>query len=321
MPKYDAVRRAVVAERSAALSAGIAILAVLIPTVLRGLLGQTGAAMPFVTYYPAILLAAIFTGWRWAGLATLLSAFVANHLFLPRSLLDHPTAPHMVLVGFFALSCTIIVLTGDALRRTMREMEQAAHEREIYGREMFHRVQNVLAVVQALARTGDPDQSIAAYREALSGRIAALSAANQYLWDPARHQHPVRHLVELALEPFNSPRRFTLAGPDCMLPPEHGHQLVLVLHELAANALRHGALTVPGGMVAIEWQAGPPAFRLEWRETGGPPVRPPSRKGLGTRLLASQRKFAIDFDFAVTGVVCTVVALQAPGDGQLRASG
>ncbi|MDE2405103.1 MAG: sensor histidine kinase [Sphingomonadales bacterium] len=311
MAKYDAIKRAVVARRTPAAKALILVAVVIVPTALRLLLGGSATAMPFVTYYPGILFAAIFAGWRWGALATALSALAANRLFLPQSLLSDPTPTRLALLAYFALSCAVIVATGEALRRTMREMERAAAEREVFGREMFHRVQNVLAVVQALARTGDPGQDVAQFRDALSGRIAALSAANQHLWDPARHQRPVRRLVELALEPFGSPRRFTMEGPEQVLSPDHGHQLVLILHELAANAIRHGALSAAAGKVAIAWTGSADDFRLEWCESGGPPVSPPSRRGLGTRLLESQRLFRVASDYRPAGLVCTIEARNA----------
>ena len=87
MARYQAIRRAVVAERPWYLKALIAIGVFVVPTVLRLLLGATVTPMPFVTYYPAILFAAVFAGWRWATLATAMSATAANFLFLPQSLL------------------------------------------------------------------------------------------------------------------------------------------------------------------------------------------------------------------------------------------
>jgi two-component sensor histidine kinase len=105
-------------------------------------------------------------------------------------------------------------------------------------------------------------------------------------------------------------------GPDLRLPPKTAVSLALALHELATNAVKYGALSNNEGRVAIRWSTdcenGTKMLRLVWSESNGPTVRPPERRGFGTRLiersLASEFDGEVAIDFAPTGVVCTVVA-------------
>ena len=113
----------------------------------------------------------------------------------------------------------------------------------------------------------------------------------------------VADLIGQAVAPFRHDDAMSVEGPFRTLPPGAGYQLILLLHELCTNALKHGALSVPEGRVHISWTGEPHPFRLEWRETGGPPVVPPAHKGLGSRLFAGQSAFAVEVKYEVGGVV------------------
>ena len=116
------------------------------------------------------------------------------------------------------------------------------------------------------------------------------------------------------------PPRISLECPDLRLPPEGALALTMILHELCTNAVKHGALSVPGGRAALVWtvEAGPDTdtLRVTWCECGGPPVVPPTRKGFGTRLLergfAGNRTASLTYEAA--GVVYRAAnPLPAPG--------
>src|SRR5204862_4661633 len=102
----------------------------------------------------------------------------------------------------------------------------------------------------------------------------------------------VHRLVETALAPFRAGDTFFVEGPACELPRDACVPLGLALHELATNASKYGALSVPGGSVALLWTVGEGEgrlLRMVWRERGGPPVTAPTRAGMGTQLLRRQR--------------------------------
>ena len=111
----------------------------------------------------------------------------------------------------------------------------------------------------------------------------------------------------------HAPERFTLGGPSLRVGPSAALSLSLLLHELATNAAKYGALSAPPGRVAVAWAiagAGEAAaFRLDWSEAGGPPVAPPSRKGFGTRLI--ERGLAgggVTMEYSVDGLACRLTA-------------
>lgn len=183
--------------------------------------------------------------------------------------------------------------------------------------ELNHRVKNTLATVQSIAaqtlRNAGVDKPI---REALESRLLSLAQAHDILtrenWSGAN----LRDVVSKALTPFRAEDRFTVAGPDVWLTPRAALAIALALHELATNAVKYGALSKQTGSVTLRWQTvlGTEGWTLtlRWTEQGGPPVKPPSRKGFGSRLI--ERGLAGDLggeakmDYRSTGLVCTIIA-------------
>ncbi|MBX3567017.1 MAG: GAF domain-containing protein [Rhizobiaceae bacterium] len=184
-------------------------------------------------------------------------------------------------------------------------------------RELNHRVKNTLATVQALAtqtvrHARDPREFLGAF----SARLQALGAAHGLLSDHEWRNISLRELARTEVQPFDDPRRTRIAisGPDVTLTPDQALGLGIVLHELASNALKYGALSVPDGSVALGWQrAGRGAERrlvMRWSEHGGPPVEPPSRTGFGNiliqRSLAKVLDSEIRHEFRGSGVVADI---------------
>jgi PAS domain S-box-containing protein len=169
--------------------------------------------------------------------------------------------------------------------------------------ELNHRVKNTLATVQSLmvqtARTAAFAQDpMARFTVDFQGRILALSRAHELLTASTWEGATLQQAVTLSLAPWSGTppesregtRRVAWDGPEVWLRPRQALGLSMALHELATNATKHGALSSPRGQVEITWQLKPMAdgtahVRLDWRESDGPPVTPPSRKGFGSRLL------------------------------------
>ncbi len=154
--------------------------------------------------------------------------------------------------------------------------------------ELSHRVKNVLAVVQSMAaRTLTGGRSLSEASEILVKRLHALSRAHEMLTTRNWRGAPLLAIIEGELAPFAS--RTRIEGPDIMIGPRMAQTLALVLHELATNASKHGALSNDEGQISVTWSVTPvdgiERFKFEWRETGGPPVDAPTRKGFGTALL------------------------------------
>ncbi len=176
--------------------------------------------------------------------------------------------------------------------RATQKLTAAANEQNILARELSHRVQNVLSVVQALAsQTSVEGRNGLEYRHAFIGRLRALAAAENLIFEDRDDTLDLRNLIEAVLEPHAADRPDTIEvdGEPARLSARSARMLGLALHELATNASKYGALSVPDGRVSLRWtlQSRPDGQHatLIWRETDGPPVRPPERRGFGTRLL------------------------------------
>ena len=185
--------------------------------------------------------------------------------------------------------------------------------------ELNHRVKNNLAMVQAIAAqafrsAGDLAGAEASFR----ARIMALAMATDLLTGEEGVRPSLRQVLELAVRAHApSAARFALRGPDLALPPKAAQALSLAVHELATNALKHGAWSSAEGAVAIDWTSeagedGARTLRLEWREHGGPAVEPPQRRGFGSRLiergLAGELGGKVAMLFERPGLACIVEA-------------
>ncbi|MEJ6783382.1 sensor histidine kinase [Aminobacter sp. Piv2-1] len=172
------------------------------------------------------------------------------------------------------------------------ERHTAEERQRLLLRELNHRVKNTLATVQALAsqtvrHAREPRQ----FLDAFSERLRALGLAHGLLSDHEWRGIGIRELARLELSPFDEADapRISIAGQDVLLDPDQTLGLALVLHELASNALKYGALSVPAGRVTVSWviQGGKGERRLvlDWTESGGPEVTPPTHHGFGSILI------------------------------------
>ncbi len=194
-----------------------------------------------------------------------------------------------------------------------------AEERErLLNRELSHRLKNTLAMVQAIASQtlrNAPDMATA--RETLGSRLAALSRAHDLLLGPGQAATEIGAVAHdtLALHD-DGQNRIRLSGPSVRLDANAALSLALILHELATNAAKYGALSVPEGTVDLHWeidhQDGADLFHLVWRERGGPSVTEPTRRGFGSRLvergLPGAVSGSVEQRFEPGGLVCRMEA-------------
>jgi PAS domain S-box-containing protein len=203
----------------------------------------------------------------------------------------------------------------EAVAGTTRDVtDRKRHEErlELLIHELNHRVKNSLATVQSLAQQSLRScTDIAKARDLFEGRLVALSKAHDILtrahWEAAE----IPLVVSDALAPYRGAGLILAEGPALKLAPQAALALSMALHELVTNALKYGALSDPNGHIAIIWRAdGDKDFRLEWRESGGPKVAPPARRGFGTRLieqgLAAELGGQVVLEFAPEGVCCII---------------
>ena len=202
--------------------------------------------------------------------------------------------------------------------RDVTEMRAEDARRELLSHELGHRLKNQLAMVQAIAsQTLRSAPDLVSARRRLSERIAVLSAAHDLILTGGKGASTVSQLVEQMTQVHDDPadRRIDVKGPTLKVGSRPSLSLSLMLHELATNAVKYGALSVPEGRVTLNWRvAGAKSDRFEmiWKETGGPPVEPPRATGSGMKLinagLNGTADTTVDVDFHPSGLSCVISA-------------
>ena len=180
--------------------------------------------------------------------------------------------------------------------------------------ELDHRVKNILSNVSAVARlSSHRAQSVAAFVDSLDGRIQAISRAHGLLRRGAWAGASLTELASDALAPFQSSGNIRIDGPPVSIVPEVAQSMALILHELATNAVKHGALSTPSGRVKLSWsRPSTGQLRFVWQESGGPRTAPPATKGFGLTVLqtaASDLGAVANYHFGDQGFLYT---LQGP---------
>jgi PAS domain S-box-containing protein len=198
------------------------------------------------------------------------------------------------------------------------EMKQAIEQRDALVAELTHRIKNTLAVVVAMAeQTRRLSLAPEDFHPSFLGRLHALSRAHDALFRQGWTGASLEAVVREALAPHMEPGRITIAGPAVPVAANAAVALGIALHELATNAVKHGALSSPAGRVRLGWGEAEPdgtgqAWHvLRWEESGGPRVTGrPERRGMGTRLLegglGGQLGGTVMLDFASAGLCCTI---------------
>ncbi len=187
--------------------------------------------------------------------------------------------------------------------------------------ELNHRVRNMLQIVAAVStHTLRRAASLEDFGVVFSGRIRALARAHELVSLGGWADVPLLDLIEKELEPYApGANRLTTVGISVNLKPKAALALGMVLHELATNAAKHGALSADGGQVTIAWSEenrdGEPRFVLRWSETGGPKPDPaPTRQGFGSELIEREVRHdlggAVGMTFGAEGLVATLVLPQ-----------
>jgi len=205
------------------------------------------------------------------------------------------------------------IIGASKIARDITERKRSEAQITILAREAEHRANNVLATVQATVHLTQADTP-EGLKQAIEGRIQALANVHR-LFVQSRWQGAELHgLVKEELAAYSQGResRVQIDGPNVLLEPNAAQAIAVALHELATNAAKYGALSVPDGHVRVEWsheQNG--RLVLRWIETGGPPVEPPTRRGFGTRVMENmvrgQLKGELRLDWRAQGLACEIV--------------
>lgn len=241
------------------------------------------------------------------------------------------SAPHdrpglsPVAITVFALGTLVSILAGIATLLMVRRFQlisaalEVMNEQEairgVLTRELTHRVKNTLATVLSLASlTRRNATDVDDYVQRFTARLRALSATQDILtnadWKLAR----LSEVIKAELAPFlvTKDDRVHIVGPEVALTPNVAMSVGLAVHELATNAAKYGALSVGDGQLDIGWtiREDSKAVQLRWKESGGPPVARPERRGFGSdlveKVVARELKTEIEIDFQPDGVACNL---------------
>jgi len=176
-------------------------------------------------------------------------------------------------------------------------------------------VKNTLAMIQSFASLTLKNSTPADFHYALMGRIHALASAHDLLTKSSWSDASLNNLVSAELAAFNrEPSRIAWRGGEISLTSKQALGLGMVIHELATNAVKHGALSTPTGCVSLDWRisegAKPEQLEILWTEHEGPPVEPPSRVGFGSRLIrqivSNDLGGSLNYAFESRGLRCSI---------------
>ena len=220
----------------------------------------------------------------------------------------------LLLAFMISISVPSLALSADL---AMRER----HERHIEDimLELSHRSKNLLAVVQSIARQiARRTKNFEDFDAAFSARIGALAEVHDLLVTRNWQGADIREVIRSQLAPFaqSEDGRVTIKGPELLLRPKAVEHIGLVLHELATNATKYGALSSPTGSVSIRWKINPGdgelrQIQIDWQESGGPPVTVPEHKGFGHMVITHVAPKALEghtnLNFAVDGLRWTLL--------------
>ena len=200
------------------------------------------------------------------------------------------------------------IIAASKIARDITERKRSEGQIAILAREAEHRAKNVLATVQAtihLTQSDTPE----GLKQAIEGRIQALANVHRLFVESRWQGAELHSLAKEELAAYQG--REQIDGPSVTLEPNAAQAIAVILHELATNAAKYGALSVPNGHVRIEWsheQNG--QLVLRWTEKGGPPVEPPTRRGFGARVMENMvrgLKGELHFDWHPEGLACEIV--------------
>ncbi|MGH6890008.1 MAG: sensor histidine kinase [Rhizomicrobium sp.] len=199
------------------------------------------------------------------------------------------------------------VIGASKIARDITERKRSQQQQSLLLNEMKHRIKNTLATVQALATQtlrGVSADELARF----NARLIALGGVHDMMTLESWNEIAIGDVIQGALNPFRElhRERIVVSGSgNVYLDGTKSLQLAMVLHELATNAVKYGALSNGSGSVRLAWEVDSPAHaaRLRWHESGGPPVSPPDRKGFGSKLIEYSTQNA-QLDYRPEGFAC-----------------
>lgn len=271
--------------------------------------------VPFITFFPSVMLTAFYCNVPVTVAALLVSAGIGT-VWLDVPIGDSPPSFRVLGFALFMLfggaNAGVVIYLKDVLARLRERDRQLA----LINQELKHRMRNLFAVTSSIcSRTAKYSTSIAEAVSGIQGRIAAVASAQDLLGVGGEKTSDLRALVDAVVRPLApSPSRLTIEGPDTHVSVSDTLQFALVLHELSTNALKYGAWHGDAGTVAIHWLHSGADLTFTWLENVRLTALTPTRTGFGSDLI--KRAFLggqVEYNLGVDGLKCRIrIPLPAP---------
>jgi two-component sensor histidine kinase len=274
---------------------------------------------PLETFYPAVLFAALIGGIGPGIVAAVVGGLVTWWALMPPYFIFGLSAyADRITLLTYVIASALVVWGADYFRGLSKRLEDEEHFRKLAVEELAHRLKNKTATIQAIISIqlrNNPQ-----IRDDILGRLMALATADGLLEQAHAQGAHIHDVAAAELGPYLS-SRVTIQGSNVLLPPKHALTMALLVHELATNAAKYGALSSANGRVSITSSLVHPMLHVEWCESGGPVVSAPTRRGFGLRLLQralEQFQGRVETIFAPTGLICKM-SLKLAGEHQIVA--
>jgi two-component sensor histidine kinase len=261
--------------------------------------------LPFTAFYPAVLFATYVGGWRVGMSAACLGglvgwlAFMPSHVFAAGGTLELP---------FYAVACGLLIWGAESYRRLASSLQNEESLRKLAVEELSHRLKNKIFTIQSILTFQLRDQP--QLRDTIVARLVALAETDELIMAAQGRGAGIRDILISELEPYEL-SRVSMIGQNIFFPPRLALTMALVIHELATNAAKYGALSSAVGKLSIIWSVSDGKLSLEWRESGGPSVVTPTHRGFGLGLLhraLDQFNGSVEMTFEKPGLVCELKA-------------
>jgi two-component sensor histidine kinase len=288
-----------------------ATLLVIAASLVRWALGFLGPVLlPFTTYFPAVLFATYIGGLRVGIFAAILGGFIGWGAFMPSHFaLSSVTHESEIELATYLIACVLIIWGADSYRRLADRLQDEEKLRKLAVDELAHRLKNKIASIQSIISFQLREQP--QLMKKITGRLVALSATDDLIMATQGRGGSIRAILTTELEPYGL-SRIAMEGPDIVLSPNLALTMALIVHELATNAAKYGALSSAVGKLSIWWSLTDRTLTLEWQESGGPLVAPPTHYGFGLQLLSralEQFGGTAETIFEKNGLICRMKAV------------
>jgi two-component sensor histidine kinase len=266
---------------------------------------------PYITYYPALVLASLCGGPRVGFATAAVTLLLAWYIWLPVQysfVIAGARTP--MTIGIYIVSAALLAWVVGLARLTLDQVVADEAEQALSARESVHRIKNLIAVVQALAqKIGREVETTEQFRDVLTKRLEALGTAQNVLIRRDWSDVQLHEVINGSLAPFlPNPGLKLTPGPAVVVPARHVNGLCLALYELCTNAMKYGALADGGGPVSLTWRCEHGTCVLEWREARKTAARE-EKSGFGSQLikmaLGSDPMAQVNYEFTPAEVFAT----------------